>query len=346
MTINVGVIGLGMGRHHAKQYEASPLANLVALCDVDERRLEEYRTLYPRARTYSSCEEMFAAGGLDAVSVALPNYLHDTVTIAALGAGLHVLCEKPMALDAPRAEAMLEAARAAGKQLMIHFNYRYQPASQWLKRYVDEGHLGSVYYARTRWLRASGVPKPGGWFGVKEFSGGGPVIDLGVHRLDLALWLMGYPRAVTVSASTYDLVGRRFAAGLGVRYDVEDLASALIRLDNGATLSMEASWVGGTDRREDMLTEIYGVEGAAIHRNVNEGYEFEALALQDCAGALTQVSPRRYPAACPSAVEDFVRCIHDDCPVEARAEHGLALMRIIDAIYRSAAEGCEVCLDG
>ena len=161
MTINVGVIGLGMGRHHAKQYEASPLANLVALCDTDERRLEEYRALYPRAKTYSSCEDMFAAGGLDAASIALPNYLHDTVTIAALGAGLHVLCEKPMALNAPRAEAMLEAARAAGKQLMIHFNYRYQPACSGSRR-----TRGWVACADC-WLQASSVLAAAG--SAKEF---------------------------------------------------------------------------------------------------------------------------------------------------------------------------------
>ncbi len=345
MTIRVGVVGLGMGRHHAKVYAASPLARLVAICDVDEKRLAEYQALYPQARAYTSYEELFASGQVDAVSVALPNYLHDTVAIAALEAGVHVLCEKPMAVSAPRAQAMLDAARAAGKKLMIHFNYRYQPASQYLKRYVDEGHLGELYYARTRWLRARGVPKPGGWFGIKELSGGGPVIDLGVHRLDLALWLMGYPKAISVSASAFDLVGRRFAQEMGVRYDVEDLATALIRLDNGVTLQMEASWVGGTDLREDMLTAIYGVNGAAIHRNMNEGYDFEALALQESDGTLVQISPKRYGAPCPSAVDDFLRCIDDGCELEAKPEHGLELMRIIDAIYLSSAQGREVRLD-
>lgn len=345
MTIRVGVIGLGMGRHHARQYEACPQADLVALCDVDEARLAEYTKLYPRATAYSRYEEMFESARLDAVSVALPNYLHDSVSIAALDAGLHVLCEKPMATSAARARAMLEAARRSGRKLMIHLNYRYTPAAQFLKRYVDEGGLGRLYYARTRWLRARGVPKPGGWFSRKELSGGGPVIDLGVHRLDLALWLMGYPRAVTVSASTYGLVGARFARQMGVAYDVEDLATALIRLDNGVTLNLEASWAGGTDLREDMHTAIYGDEGAAIHRNVGEGYEFEAVCLREAGGTLTQVSPRHYPP-CPSAVEDFVRCIVEDCDVDARPEHGHELMRIIDAIYRSADEGCEVRLDG
>jgi len=345
MTIRVGVIGLGMGRHHARHYEACPHADLVALCDVDEARLAEYQQMYPKAVAYTRYQDMLEKARLDAVSVALPNYLHDTVSIAALQAGVHVLCEKPMAVNAERAQAMLDAARRMGRTLMIHLNYRYTPAAQFLKRYVDQGHLGTLYYARTRWLRARGVPKPGGWFGIGELSGGGPVIDLGVHRLDLALWLMGCPKAVTVSASCFDLVGGRFARELGVRYDVEDLATALIRLDNGVTLNLEASWAGGTDRREDMETAICGEEGAAIHRNVGEGYDFEAVCLKEKDGTVIQISPRVYPP-CSTAVEDFVRCVVEGCEPEARAEHGYELMRIIDAIYRSSAEGREVCLEG
>jgi len=345
MTVRVGVVGLGMGRHHAKAYAASPLADLVAICDSDPQRLAEFQAVYPKAKAYLSYEDLFSSGTVDAVSVALPTFLHDTVTIAALQAGLHVLCEKPMAVNAQRARAMLEASRAAGKKLMIHFNYRYSPSAQYVKRYIDAGNLGQIYYARTRWLRARGVPKPGGWFGIRELSGGGPVIDLGVHRLDMALWLMDYPQAVSVSASAFYLVGKRFAEEMGVPYDVEDLASALIRLENGVTLQMEASWVGGTDLREDMLTAIYGVHGAAIQRNVNEGYDFEAVALRSADGTLEQISPKRYPPECPSAVEDFVRRVHDDLPLEAKPEHGYELMRIIDAIYRSSEEGREVRLD-
>ena len=257
MTIRVGVVGLGVGRAHARAYHASELADLVAICDLNETLLTKYKAMYPQASTYRDYEEMFAEGGLDAVSVALPNNLHAPVTIAALRAGLDVLCEKPMATNAAQAEDMLRAAREAGRKLMIHFNYRFSPQSQFAKRYVDEGHLGQVYYAQTRWLRVRGIPKMGGWFGVKRSSGGGPLIDLGVHRLDLAMWLMGYPRAVSVSAVTYDLLGARLAREAGASYDVEDLAAALIRLEDGATLNLEVSWAGGTDKREEMLTAVY-----------------------------------------------------------------------------------------
>ncbi len=345
MQVRVGVIGLGMGRHHARAFAASDQADLVAICDLNEKLLAEYKGIYPQATAYTHYEDLLADKNLDAVSVALPNFLHAEVVIAALKAGLHVLCEKPMAVNALQAQAMLRVAQETGKKLMIHFNYRFSPPSQFLKQYVDDGHLGQVYYARTRWLRSRGIPKLGGWFGIKEMSGGGPLIDLGVHRLDLAMWLMGYPRAVSVSASAFNLLGARLAEESGARYDVEDLATALIRLENGATLSLEVSWAGGTEKREDMLTALYGTEGAVIQRNRDEDYEFEALALQDVAGSLVEINPRVYLQECPSAIEHFLQCIIRDCPPEASAENGVEMMRIIDAIYKSAAEKREVRLD-
>ena len=345
MKARIGIIGLGMGKYHARIYEASEQADLVALCDLNAELLARYKELYPRVNTYINYEEMFAQEKLDAVSIVLPNFLHDTVTIEALRAGLHVLCEKPMAMNAQRAQAMLDVAREMGKKLMIHFNYRFSPQSQFLKRYVDEGNLGQIYYAKTRWLRARGIPKLGDWFGIKEMSGGGPMIDLGVHRLDLALWLMGYPKAISVSASSYDMLGAQIAERSAARYDVEDLVTALIRLENGATLNLEVSWAGGTEKREDMLTAIYGTKGAVIQRNRGEGYEFEALALRDVAGQFAEIKPRCLPPSCPSAIDHFIDCVVNDHPPEASAENGVEVMRIIDAIYQSAAEGREVRLD-
>ncbi|MHB0859379.1 MAG: Gfo/Idh/MocA family protein [Anaerolineae bacterium] len=344
MKLRVGVVGLGMGKYHAKAYDASEKAELVAICDVKAELLAEYQRIYPHAAAYTGYEDMFIRGGLDAVSVAVPNALHAEVSIAAMQAGLHVLCEKPMALNAAQAQEMLDVSRETGKKLMIHFNYRFSPPSQFLKSYVDEGNLGSIYYAKTRWLRSRGIPKLGGWFGIKGLSGGGPLIDLGVHRLDLAMWLMGYPKALSVSASTYGMLGARLAQEAGATYDVEDLASAFIRLNNGVTLTLEASWAGGTERAEDMLTAIYGTEGAAIQRNRGEGYEFEAVVLQDVAGAMTEVSPRRYTRQCPSAIDEFVDAIREDRVPSAPGEQGLEMMRIIDAIYQSAEEGHEIRL--
>jgi predicted dehydrogenase len=344
MSVKVGVIGFGMGSYHCKCYEANPRSDLVAICDLDAARLERAGAQYPKAHLYTQYEDMFAKEKLDAVSVALPNVLHAPVTLAAIEAGLHVLCEKPMSVDAVSAEKMWQAALAAHKKLMIHLNYRFSPASQWAKRFVTEGNLGKVYYARTRWLRARGIPRIGSWFGIKAMSGGGPMIDLGVHRLDLALWLLGYPKALTVSAATHGDLGRRLAREAKAKYDVEDLVSAFVRLENGITLALEASWAGGTDEREEMMTGIYGDAGAIVQRNQRGGYEFETLGLLDISGALTQVTPKSLPGESASAVDHFVDCVADDKQPDPSAENGVALMRIIDAVYQSAREGREVRL--
>ena len=194
--IRVGVIGLGIGRHHIRGYQSHPNAEVVAIADLDETRLAEVGDQYGVSKRYPSGEQMIATEGLDVVSIATPNKYHKSLTIAALEAGCHVLCEKPMAMNAAEARDMLVAATKAGKRLMIDFSYRFSEQSQVLKAQVDAGVLGEVYFARTLWHRRRGLPRFGGWFGQKALSGGGPLIDLGVHRLDLALWLMGYPRPI------------------------------------------------------------------------------------------------------------------------------------------------------
>ena len=158
------------------------------------------------------------------------------------------------------------------------------------------------------------------------------------------MWLMGYPKAVSVSASSFNLLGARIAQEQGAQFDCEDLVTALVRLDNGASLNLEVSWAGGTDRGEDMMTGLYGTAGAVIQRNVGHGYDFECLALDDVAGQMVRVEPQTLPCQAPSAIDDFIDCVADDREPTASAEHGLEMMRIIDAIYRSAEQQREVRL--
>ena len=171
------------------------------------------------------------------------------------------------------------------------------------------------------------------------------MIDLGVHRLDLALWFMGYPRAVSVSASTYEHLGCKLASEAGLEFDVEDLAAAFIRLQNGATLILETSWDGYSEKKEDMVTQIYGTKGGVIQRNVGEGYDFEAKMFTEENGILMEsrtlgVGKKRSK----NSMEHFVDCILDDQEPIATGEQGFECMRIIDAIYLSAEKGREVQL--
>ena len=343
----MGVIGLGMGKYHIRNYQKYERSHVVAVCDIDKTLLKDVAEEYNIPSTYTDIDQMLDASlDLDGVSIALPNYLHAPVTIKALDKGINVLCEKPMAMNAKEAEEMVSAARRKKKKLMVNFVYRFIDHCVALKELIEKGTIGDIYYCKSIWhRRRGGIPKPGSWFGIKSLSGGGPLIDIGVHRLDLALWLMGYPRAISVSASTYEHIGRRLASDTGAEFDVEDLASAFIRLENGATLIVETSWDGYSEKKEDMVTQIYGTKGGVIQRNVGEGYDFEARMFTEEDGILME--SRILEAGkkrSKNPMEHFVDCILDDTEPIATGEQGLECMRIIDAIYLSAKEGREIQL--
>ncbi len=266
-------------------------------------------------------------------------------TIAAFEAGAHVLCEKPMALNAAEGRAMLAAAQRAGKRLMINFSYRFSAASRGLKAQVDAGVFGDFYFGRSVWHRRRGLPGFGGWFGTRALAGGGPLIDLGVHRLDLALWLMGYPKPTWVLGSTHDAIARPLAAQSGKAFDVEDLAAALIRFDNGATLVLEASWAGHIREAELMETRLLGTRAGLLQRNLDEDYRFDAHIFSDQHGA--QVDTHLHPPATParSAMHDFAAAILGGHPHPAPGDEGLVVMEILDAIYDSARRGEPVRID-
>lgn len=339
--LNAGVIGLGMGRHHIMAYQKSK-ANVLAICDVDEKRLAAAKAEFDIPLAFTSIDEMLADKNIDLVSVALPNFLHADVSIKALKAGKHVMCEKPMAMNAREGKKMALAASEARKKFMMHFNTRFAPEAQVLKAYADAGVMGDVYYARTIWNRMRGVPGLGGWFTTKGKSGGGPLIDLGVHRLDLALWLMGNPGAVSVSGFCHDAIAQDIARRRGQSMDVEDFAAGFVRLDNGAVLALEASWASNIQRAEEMSTIILGTKGSLFHGNVGEGYVMEARVVAERSGVVEIVNPKHHTPRYASAQQQFVDCILDDTEPAATAEHGVRVMEILDAIYESAAKGREV----
>ena len=339
--IRMGVIGLGMGRGHVKGYQADPRAEVVALCDLDAARLQAAAAEFKVPRAFTDAKEMFEKAGLDAVSVATPNYLHAPLAIEAFRRGLHVLCEKPMAMSVREARRMLDAARRAKRNLMINFSFRFNDQSYALKQQVDAGALGEVYFARSVWHRRRGIPGGSGWFGNKKLSGGGPLIDLGVHRLDLALWLMGYPEPITVSGSAYNEVAKRTIPKDKV-YTVEDLACGLIRFANGATLILEASWAANIAEREHMVTTLCGTRGGLVQKNVRGGYEFEAEVYTDESGHLFTKKLDWSTTMTPSAYSEFVSSIVEKRPPLATGEQGLKVMKVLEGIYRSAATGREV----
>ncbi|MCL4544803.1 MAG: Gfo/Idh/MocA family oxidoreductase [Chloroflexi bacterium] len=344
--VKVGVIGVGVGRGHIREYMDCPDAELVAICDADAVRMAEVvdRMGLKGVTTYADYHEMLKHKGLEAVSIALPNFLHAPIAIAALESGKHVLCEKPLALNAREAASMVSLARSRGLALMVNFNYRFSEASWAVHQAIQAGLIGDVYYAKSSWLRNRGVPGIGGWFTTKKLSGGGALIDLGVHRLDLALWFMGYPQPVGVSGAVFGQFGRQFAEAQGKSFDVDDLAAGFIRFANGAVLAIEASWAGNSEKREEMSTQVFGSIGGAIQRNTGEGYDFESRVFYDVNGTLTEVRPLTRLFGLEPIRHHFVHSIQQGVDPIAPGEHGLIIMQIIDALYESAKLGREVTI--
>ena len=337
--LRVGVIGLGIGRNHVRGYREHEGAEVVAAADLDPARREEARSQFAVPLLFASADEMLASADLDVVSVCTPNKLHRPLVLAAFEAGCHVLCEKPMAMSAAEGESMLAASAAFDRRLMINFSYRFNAQAVALKKRVEAGLLGRVYFGRTTWHRRRGVPGFGGWFGRKEMSGGGPLIDLGVHRLDLALWLMGYPEPEWVLANTWNALTGPVAEREGKAFDVEDFASAMIRFRDGSMLELEASWASNVKENDVMETRLFGTQGGLVHRNKHEGYEFEAEMYVEQDGSQFDIQLHE-PAPKPkTAMWHFVEAIRTGDPHPAPGEEALTVQRLLDAIYLSAARG-------
>jgi predicted dehydrogenase len=242
-------------------------------------------------------------------------------------------------MNARQAKRMVEESKKNKRKLMIHFNQRYTPESKIVKQAVEQGNLGEIYYIKTGWLRQMGAPERPS-FTDKSFSGGGPLIDLGVHRLDFVLWLLDYPKALTVSAGVFDKIAGDRLRMKGMKYDVEDLGVAMIRLDSGAVLMLEASWATMIKCKEEMNTMVFGTKGSFEQKNIDyKVVEFKFI--NETKNQIVEVSPKIKKNG-GSAQQHFVDCILDDKAPEVSAEHGLQIMKILDAIYKSSRLGREV----
>jgi len=269
-TIGVGILGTGrISGVHVEALQGIDGAEVVAACSTTRERVESFASRYRIPHAFTDSSQLLVQPGLDAVVIATPNDTHAPLSIAALEAGKHVLCEKPMALNFAQARKMAAVSENTGRLLMIGMCRRFGEKVLALRRFVEQGDLGHVYYARAGYTRRWG--NPGGWFSVSERSGGGPVIDLGVHVIDLVRYLLGGPRAVSVSASVFggvvlpeDVRGVRKYASVDYNSysNVEDGAVALIRFDTDLVLVLEVSW-NQHKKRDSTYLELYGDRGGA-----------------------------------------------------------------------------------
>lgn len=349
--LKIGIIGTGgISQCHTEGYQQlTDLCEVVACCDIDEEKVKKYAVRYGIPRWYTDCREMMQKEKLDCVSVCTWNSAHKDCTIVALDAGANVICEKPMAMNAAEAAEMNEAARRNGKLLQVGFVRRFGEDADTVLNFAKAGMVGDVYYAKAQYLRRSGCP--GGWFKDKRFSGGGPLIDLGVHVIDLARYLAGNPKPVSVYGCTYDNLGPNRANGGQSAwaiadldehpYNVEDFVSALIRFDNGFTMQLEASFNLNVPEDHGEV-DIFGTKAGIKIEDDVEIYT-------DFAGKFVNMNPTGrtgfdFRRAFNAEIAGFVQASLGNAPCRASGEDGEVLMKIIDAIYESAEKGVSISI--
>lgn len=352
-VIHIAVIGVGnIAETHLAAYRKNPEVEVVAFCDINHDRLAAMGKKYGVTKCYTDMNRMFAeVPEIDAVSVCTWNSAHAACTIAALKAGKHVLCEKPMALNAAEAEAMEKAAKESGKLLMIGFVRRHGNDCKIVREFIDAGYFGELYYAKATYLRRNG--NPGGWFGDKSRSGGGPLIDLGVHVIDLSRYLFGNPKPVSVYGATFTKLGNRpgIKSRKGYRAstasgddicDVEDLATALIRFDNGAVLAIEAAFALNLKQDEGKI-ELFGTKGGAKLDPELELYGEACGYMTDMTLSSVETA-LSFDGLFENEINHYIDCIQGRAACIAPAADGVTLMKILDAIYESARTGHEVVI--
>lgn len=346
-TLKVGVIGAGaIAPSHCRGVRAHPDAELVAIADQHEGRAKDVQREYDIPELYTDFRDLIARKDVDAVSIALPTFLHSQVAMAALESGKHVLLDKPFAMNYEEARQVVETAQRQKKVFTLGMNARFTDSAQTVRALIDRGELGDIYHAEAYWCRRSGAPRFGTWFGDKSRAGGGALLDIGVHALDLALTLMKNFRPVAVSGAAYTKFGNR---GLGEggwgksdigekKFDVDDFSAAFIKLDGGASVILKASWARHQAEAAQHNVALFGTEGGAevypprlFKFSALEG-EYEVIEKQNVT--------MRYPAM--DRMVNWLDAIVGKDELECKPDQALAVQKIIDAVYESSETGKEV----
>lgn len=349
--LKVGVIGVGsISEMHTKPYLKNENVDLIAFCDIHAERLQEAGNRYGVTNLYDNYQDLLKNNDIEAVSICTWNNSHAEIAIAALKAGKHVLVEKPLSMTVEEAKAVETAAEESGKILQVGFVRRHGANTKILKQFIDQDELGDIYYAKASILRRLG--NPGGWFSDISKSGGGPLIDLGVHMIDLSWYLMGKPRPLSVSGNTYFQLGNRSniknlsfyqAADYNPSLnDVEDLANALIRFENGASLYVDVSFSLHA-KKEESMAKIYGEKGGAE-------IEPELALILEKNDTILNATPQidnlgfDFENAFTAEINNFVDSCLTGKENIAPVADGVAVMKMLSAVYESARTGKEVML--
>ena len=332
-VLKAALVGAGVAGQvsHIPAWKKLEGVELVALCDRDHEKAQRVAQRFGVPLATSNFEDILADPEIDLVDVCTPNYLHAPLTIAALESGKHVLVERPIARNAAETEKMVKAADKADRLLVCALAHRFREDTKILKKFVDRGELGDVFYTKTGWLRQRTDWRTEEWRQQKQVAGGGVLMDLGVQMLDLALYILGNPKVESVTASAHK-------AG---KAEVEDSLVALLRLATGGVVNLEVTW-GLLMEKDFAYVNLFGQTGAALWNplRIHKGMH----------GSLVNVtpsvdSPRNvYKQAIEAQIAHFADCVRKGTAPGATGAEMLDVMRLVDAIYRSAEQGKEVRL--
>lgn len=348
----VGIIGSGGIAQgcHIPGYRSMPdLCEIKWACDTNPETAAHAANKFEIPNTTADYREVLADPEVDAVSIATPNKFHLQPALDAIAAGKHVLCEKPLAMDGDEARQIVRATKASDKVFQVALQMRFAGSVRFMKQYIEAGHMGDIYYARAQALRRRGVPH-WGVFIDKELQGGGPLIDIGVHILDLTLHLMGYPKPISASAKTWDYLGKNpeitnpWGEYDRSKFTVEDFAVGLIKFDNGSVVVLESSFMANMDG-DPFQTQLFGTKSGAIVKGWGEG-SVNIFTERD--KQIFNMQPINVPNVESSHVDEvkgFVNAIENGLPSPVPAENGLTLNAIFDAMYQSSISGKEEMVD-
>jgi predicted dehydrogenase len=356
-NINVGIVGLGWpGERHAEGVNGSGIGSLWAACDLNEHRRKQYTAKYKPRRVFAQYDEMLSDPELQAVVVSLPNALHFPASLKALQAGKHVLCEKPPTLNSDQMRQLHEESIKRGLIYVFGRQMRFSGAIQAARKAISERRLGEIYYAKTMWVRARGTPGGlDGWFTDRSRAGGGALIDLGVHAIDAAWYLMGTPKPRSVSAQTFQKFPQLAKSPV---FDVEDSGYGMIRFENGAVVLFEVAWAAnlpddlpfGKYTRELFQTTVYGPKASIRAIDIFQLGPKErrpALSIFEDQGGEPVASELPFEPVKNEFIpqmRNFLRAIQgEEAPINSSLQ-AVQLMEMLDAIYHSSLTGREVVL--
>ena len=350
--VRVGIIGCGgiAGGKHLPSLAKVKEVEIVAFCDLEIEKAEKAAKEYgvENAKVYIDYKEMLKDETIEVIHVCTPNRSHSVISIDALESGKHVMCEKPMAKTAEEGRKMIEAAKATGKKLTIGYQNRFRVDSIYLHKACENGELGEIYFAKGHAIRRRAVPTWGVF--LNEFEqGGGPLIDIGTHALDLTLWMMNNHKPKYVVGNVYHKLGQKENAANAwgswdpKKFTVEDSAFGFITMENGATVTLESSWALNSLDVDEAKTTLCGTEGGADMKGglTLNGEKYGRLYESKIHTEAGGVDFYEGESSNPGEVEarSWIDCIINDTEPVVKPEEALVVTEILEAIYESSKIG-------